>query len=324
MRVFIKPIPSIVVTICLLCVSSLEARAQTICDLLISFTDLASEEETVEHKTDYWDGTCQTQAVAKVKQADLTWVDLKIDRSCSDTGQVQITTAIEIVEGEEPTGCHVDYDNPLAPFNVRSETAIADVPELKQLISDAAAATEEQFGDTNPLATAVQEKLLQSINSFPADLAGFDAVISIDGVPQVFRSWELSSEYSYGNHRSYAAIQDASNVVRLAVPPVAPQETYCRTNTAVVLAYRHGPFLGGTEIVADVKHYQGFEESEYASWASCEIWVVNVNTFGTSHLDTQQIHTDGIYRFVTPIEEIDGLVIYCVIATYGQQECDGS
>ena len=53
------------------------------------------------------------------------------------------------------TSCNVDYDNPADPTEVGDDTLIADVPELQQLLRDAAQATALQFPAGDPTADAL-------------------------------------------------------------------------------------------------------------------------------------------------------------------------
>ena len=131
----------------LLALAPVDASSQTVRVLGQSLVDLAGPGEVIYHKTDFSDSDCTTQVTAKVDKGDpvVTRVDFKIDRSCDSSGQAQITFIC--LEISAIFSCNVDYDNPadLTEAEVGENTNIASVPELEDLLLDAADATDAQF-----------------------------------------------------------------------------------------------------------------------------------------------------------------------------------
>ena len=159
MKTLMRAPSSIVAACALLALSTADAWSQTTCDLVLGLAGLAAPGTLVDHKTDFSENDCTTQVTVQVDKVTpgVTKVDFKIDRSCIATGQVQFTgIALEVAGNPPTTSCNIDYDNPLDPVTISEDTVIDDfVPELQQLIVDAADATAMQFPAGNPTADAL-------------------------------------------------------------------------------------------------------------------------------------------------------------------------
>ena len=164
----------------LLALAPADASSQTTCDLVLGLAVLADPGEVIDHKTDVSDGDCTTQMTVKVDKGDpvVTKVDFKIDRSCNSIGQAEITVISLEIFGSPPTiSCNSDYDNPEDQTEVLETTSIADVPQLQELLLDAADATAMQFPSGNPTADLLVAKLTGAVAMCPcwtlADLNTF-------------------------------------------------------------------------------------------------------------------------------------------------------
>ena len=159
MKTLMRSLYSVAASYALLALLSADAWSQTTCDLVLSLADLAAPGELVDLKTDVSDSDCTTQVTVQVDNVTpgVTKVDFKIDRSCISTGQAQFTgIALEVAGSPPTTSCNIDYNNPLDPVTISEDTVIDDfVPELQQLIVDAADATAMQFPAGNPTADAL-------------------------------------------------------------------------------------------------------------------------------------------------------------------------
>ena len=161
-----------VVTLCALFMLASTGYGQTTCEFMFGLAELAASGTQVEHKTNFTgvSGDCTTQVVAKVDKTNpvQTKVDFKIDRSCTSSGQTQITGILVISANPVMISCNIDYDNPSDPTVVSDTTEIADVPALVELFQDAADATSQQFPPgTNPIADALVEEINDVIVTDP-------------------------------------------------------------------------------------------------------------------------------------------------------------
>ena len=160
-----RSLSNVVAACALLALVSADAWSRTTCDLVLSLADLAGPGELIEHKTDTSVRDCTIQLTTKVDKVspDGTIVDFKIDRSCEFSGQTQLTGSAAIEIGSPPaTNCNIVYDNPADMMKVGGDTLIADVPQLQQLILDAAQATAGQFLFSDPTAYLLVGKLTEA------------------------------------------------------------------------------------------------------------------------------------------------------------------
>ena len=178
MKTLLKSLSNVIAACALLALTSADAWSQTACDLVLSLADLAAPGEFIDHKTDIVVGDCTIQVEAKVDKSlpSVTKVDFKIDRSCSLSGQTQLTGIALDIPGDPPTStCNIDYDNPADSTEVGEDTLITDVPEFQQLIEDAANATATQY----PSGSSVADELVALLGG-PADLLAIFCVDSSD------------------------------------------------------------------------------------------------------------------------------------------------